>query len=73
VCPLRDVTHGFDEVTPSISNWLIYSLAPLFGDAAYADEMRRRFSLLTPGQAAALLAILNRSWTLVVTRLVDAA
>lgn len=45
--------------TPPISDWLIYSLAPIFGDAADADEMRLRFSLLTPGQAAVLLAMLE--------------
>ena len=43
--------------TPPISNWLLYSLAAL-GDAA-EDDRHLRFSLLTPGQAAILLAILE--------------
>jgi hypothetical protein len=53
----REIKDRLDA--PSISSWLIFSLAPLVGDAADADETRLRFSLLTPGQAAALLAILD--------------
>ena len=53
----HEVEDRFD--TPPISNWLIFSLAPLDGDAADADEKRLRFSLLTPGQAAVLLAMLE--------------
>jgi hypothetical protein len=45
--------------TPPTTNCLINSWAPLFGDAAYAAEMRQRFSLLTPAQGGVLLAMLE--------------
>jgi hypothetical protein len=53
----REVKDRLDA--PSITSWLIFSLAPLSGDANDANEMRLRFSLLTSGQAAVLLAMLE--------------
>jgi hypothetical protein len=46
---------------PATIGWLLHYLRPDPHDAGHADEIRLRFSLLTPAQVAVLLAMLE-SW-----------